>query len=48
MFYTDQIGADTAVVGEDAEVDIKGNSKFGQNMKTGEAVADLAKSKLLS
>ncbi|PWA46873.1 pre-mRNA-splicing factor ATP-dependent RNA helicase DEAH7 [Artemisia annua] len=28
------IGADTAVVGEDGDVDLKGDAKFGQHMKT--------------
>ena len=45
---TEQIGADTAVVGEDGEVDFKGDAKFGQHMKTGEPVSDFAKSKSLS
>ncbi|PWA80476.1 hypothetical protein CTI12_AA197110 [Artemisia annua] len=31
--YTEQIGADTAIVGEDGEVDFKGDAKFGQHMK---------------
>ncbi|GJU96835.1 hypothetical protein Tco_1321591 [Tanacetum coccineum] len=44
----EQIGANTAVVGEDGEVDSKGDAKFGQHMKTGESVSDFAKSKSLS
>ncbi|PWA98815.1 hypothetical protein CTI12_AA011450 [Artemisia annua] len=43
-----QIGADTAVVGEDGEVDFKGDAKFVQHMKTDEAVSEFAKSKSLS
>ncbi|GKC21439.1 hypothetical protein Tco_1023589 [Tanacetum coccineum] len=31
-----KIGANTAVVGEDGEVDSEGDAKFGQHMKTGE------------
>ncbi|GJR41236.1 hypothetical protein Tco_1216920, partial [Tanacetum coccineum] len=34
----EQIGANTAVVGEDGEVDSEGDAKFGQHMKTGESV----------
>ncbi|KAJ6790770.1 pre-mRNA-splicing factor ATP-dependent RNA helicase DEAH7 [Iris pallida] len=45
----EQIDADTAVVGEDGEVDFKEEAKFAQHMKVkGEAVSDFAKSKSLS
>ncbi|KAL7605422.1 hypothetical protein Lser_V15G14609 [Lactuca serriola] len=44
----EQIDADTAVVGEDGEVDFKEEAKFGKHMKKGEAVSDFAKSKSLS
>ncbi|GKA00231.1 pre-mRNA-splicing factor ATP-dependent RNA helicase DEAH7 [Tanacetum coccineum] len=43
----EQIDADTAVVGEDGEVDFKGEAKF-QHLTKGEAVSDFAKSKSLS
>lgn len=43
-----QIDADTAVVGEDGEVDFKEDSKFAQHLKKGEAVSDFAKTKSLS
>ncbi|GKC91692.1 pre-mRNA-splicing factor ATP-dependent RNA helicase DEAH7, partial [Tanacetum coccineum] len=42
------IDADTAVVGEDGEVDFKGEAKFQQHLTKGEAVSDFAKSKSLS
>ncbi|PWA36251.1 pre-mRNA-splicing factor ATP-dependent RNA helicase DEAH7 [Artemisia annua] len=35
-FMRNEIGADTAVVGEDGKIDLKGDAKFGQHMKTGE------------
>nr|GEU75868.1 pre-mRNA-splicing factor ATP-dependent RNA helicase DEAH7 [Tanacetum cinerariifolium] len=44
----EQIDADTAVVGEDGEVDLKGEAKFQQHLTKGEAVSDFAKSKSLS
>lgn len=44
----EQIDADTAVVGEDGEVDFKGDAKFAAHLKKGEAVSDFAKSKSLS
>ncbi|KAL4587030.1 hypothetical protein LXL04_011679 [Taraxacum kok-saghyz] len=44
----EQIDADTAVVGEDGEVDFKEEAKFGKHMMKGEAVSDFAKSKSLS
>ncbi|KVH97857.1 DNA/RNA helicase, DEAD/DEAH box type, N-terminal [Cynara cardunculus var. scolymus] len=44
----EQIDADTAVVGEDGEVDFKEDAKFAQHLKKGEAVSDFAKSKSLS
>lgn len=45
----EQIDADTAVVGEEGEVDFKEDAKFAQHMKVkGEAVSDFAKSKSLS
>nr|GEZ78978.1 pre-mRNA-splicing factor ATP-dependent RNA helicase DEAH7-like [Tanacetum cinerariifolium] len=43
-----QIDADTEVVGEDGEVDFKGEAKFQQHLTNGEAVSDFAKSKSLS
>ncbi|XP_077216687.1 RNA helicase family protein isoform X2 [Tasmannia lanceolata] len=44
----EQIDADTAVVGEEGEVDFKEEAKFAQHMKEkGEAVSDFAKSKSL-
>ncbi|GJV67697.1 putative RNA-directed DNA polymerase [Tanacetum coccineum] len=43
----EQIDADTAVVGEDGEVDFKGETKF-QHLTKGEAVSDFAKSKSLT
>ncbi|XP_042519990.1 pre-mRNA-splicing factor ATP-dependent RNA helicase DEAH7 [Macadamia integrifolia] len=45
----EQIDADTAVVGEEGEVDFKEEAKFAQHMKEkGEAVSDFAKSKTLA
>ncbi|XP_010248953.1 PREDICTED: pre-mRNA-splicing factor ATP-dependent RNA helicase DEAH7 [Nelumbo nucifera] len=45
----EQIDADTALVGEEGEVDFKEDAKFAQHMKEkGEAVSDFAKSKSLS
>ncbi|XAR60206.1 RNA helicase [Bertholletia excelsa] len=40
----EQIDADTAVVGEEGEVDFKEDAKFAQHLKKGEAVSDFAKS----
>lgn len=44
----EQIDADTAVVGEEGEVDFKEEAKFAQHLKKGEAVSDFAKSKTLA
>ncbi|KAG9144614.1 hypothetical protein Leryth_010816 [Lithospermum erythrorhizon] len=45
----EQIDADTAVVGEEGEVDFKNDAKFSQHLKKGgEAVSDFAKSKTLA
>ncbi|CAL0322117.1 unnamed protein product [Lupinus luteus] len=44
----EQIDADTAVVGEDGEIDFKEEAKFSQHLKKGEAVSDFAKSKSIS
>ncbi|WOL06217.1 pre-mRNA-splicing factor ATP-dependent RNA helicase DEAH7 [Canna indica] len=45
----EQIDADTAVVGEEGEVDFKEDAKFARHMKEkGEAVSEFAKSKSLS
>ncbi|XP_068656092.1 pre-mRNA-splicing factor ATP-dependent RNA helicase DEAH7 [Aristolochia californica] len=45
----EQVDADTAVVGEQGEIDFKEDAKFAQHMKEkGEAVSDFAKSKSLS
>ncbi|KAK7261573.1 hypothetical protein RIF29_27887 [Crotalaria pallida] len=44
----EQIDADTAVVGEDGEIDFKEEAKFSQHLKKGEAVSDFAKSKTMS
>ncbi|KAK9267827.1 hypothetical protein L1049_010263 [Liquidambar formosana] len=44
----EQIDADTAVVGEEGEVDFKEDAKFSQHLKKGEAVSDFAKSKTLA
>lgn len=43
-----QIDADTAVIGDDGEVDFKGEAKFAQHMKKGEAVSDFAMSKTMA
>jgi pre-mRNA-splicing factor ATP-dependent RNA helicase DHX38/PRP16 len=43
-----QIDADTAVVGDDGEVDFKGEAKFAQHMKKGEAVSEFAMSKTMA
>lgn len=43
------VDADTAVVGEEGEVDFKEEAKFAQHMKEkGEAVSDFARMKTLS
>ncbi|KAL1199104.1 Pre-mRNA-splicing factor ATP-dependent RNA helicase DEAH7 [Cardamine amara subsp. amara] len=44
----EQIDADTAVVGEEGEVDFKGEAKFAQHMKKGEAVSEFAMSKTMA
>ncbi|KAL1803612.1 hypothetical protein ACET3Z_032259 [Daucus carota] len=44
----EQVDADTAVVGDDGEVDFKEDAKFAQHLKKDEAVSDFAKSKTLS
>ncbi|KAG7602064.1 Pre-mRNA-splicing factor ATP-dependent RNA helicase DEAH7 [Arabidopsis thaliana] len=44
----EQIDADTAVVGDDGEVDFKGEAKFAQHMKKGEAVSEFAMSKTMA
>ncbi|KAG1326825.1 pre-mRNA-splicing factor ATP-dependent RNA helicase DEAH7 [Cocos nucifera] len=45
----EQIDADTAVVGDEGEVDFKEDAKFAQHMKSkGEAVSDFARSKSIS
>ncbi|KAL5721851.1 RNA helicase [Ranunculus cassubicifolius] len=45
----EQVDADTAVVGDEGEVDFKEEAKFGKHMKDkGEAVSDFAKNKTLS
>lgn len=45
----EQVDADTAVVGEDGEVDFKEEAKFAQHMREkGEAVSDFARTKTLS
>nr|KYP58462.1 Pre-mRNA-splicing factor ATP-dependent RNA helicase PRP16 [Cajanus cajan] len=44
----EQIDADTAVVGEDGEIDFKEEAKFSQHLKKGEAVSDFAKSKSIA
>uniref|UniRef100_A0A1D1Y1U1 RNA helicase n=1 Tax=Anthurium amnicola TaxID=1678845 RepID=A0A1D1Y1U1_9ARAE len=45
----EQIDADTAVVGEEGEVNFKEDAKFAEHMKDrGEAVSDFAKSKSIS
>lgn len=43
-----QIDADTAVIGDDGEVDFKGEAKFAQHMKKEEAVSDFAMSKTMA
>lgn len=44
-----QIDADTAVVGEEGEVDFKEDAKFAHHLKEkGEAVSDFAKSKSIT
>nr|CAN71460.1 hypothetical protein VITISV_033508 [Vitis vinifera] len=44
----EQIDADTAVVGEEGEVDFKEDAKFAQHLKKDEAVSEFAKSKTLA
>ncbi|XP_065869964.1 pre-mRNA-splicing factor ATP-dependent RNA helicase DEAH7-like [Euphorbia lathyris] len=44
----EQVDADTAVVGEEGEVDFKEDAKFSQHLKKEEAVSDFAKSKTLA
>ncbi|KAI3452603.1 hypothetical protein Pfo_009267 [Paulownia fortunei] len=44
----EQIDADTAVVGEEGEIDFKEDAKFAQHLQKGEAVSDFAKSKTLA
>lgn len=44
----EQVDADTAVVGEQGEVDFKEEAKFAQHLKENEAVSDFAKSKSIS
>ncbi|KAK6149642.1 hypothetical protein DH2020_017167 [Rehmannia glutinosa] len=44
----EQVDADTAVVGEEGEIDFKEDAKFAQHLKKGEAVSDFAKSKTLA
>ncbi|KAJ7957590.1 Pre-mRNA-splicing factor ATP-dependent RNA helicase [Quillaja saponaria] len=44
----EQIDADTAVVGEQGEIDFKEEAKFAQHLKKGEAVSDFAKSKSIA
>ncbi|KAG2706661.1 hypothetical protein I3843_05G102300 [Carya illinoinensis] len=44
----EQIDADTAVVGEEGEIDFKEDAKFAQHLKKGEAVSEFAKSKTLA
>lgn len=48
MYFQCQIDADTAVVGEEGEIDFKEDAKFAQHLKKGEAVSDFAMSKSLS
>ncbi|XP_027088374.1 pre-mRNA-splicing factor ATP-dependent RNA helicase DEAH7 isoform X1 [Coffea arabica] len=45
---SEQIDADTAVVGEEGEVDFKEDARFAQHLKKGEAVSDFAKSKTMA
>lgn len=44
----EQVDADTAVVGEEGEVDFKEDAKFATHLKKDEAVSDFAKSKTLA
>ncbi|KAI4340648.1 hypothetical protein MLD38_025461 [Melastoma candidum] len=44
----EQIDADTALVGEDGEVDFKEEAKFARHLKKDEAVSDFAKSKTIA
>ncbi|KAL3636460.1 hypothetical protein CASFOL_021007 [Castilleja foliolosa] len=44
----EQIDADTAVVGEQGEIDYKEDAKFAQHLKKDEAVSDFAKTKTLA
>ncbi|KAL8052410.1 hypothetical protein ABFX02_05G002500 [Erythranthe guttata] len=44
----EQIDADTAVVGDEGEVDFKEEAKFAQHLKKDEASSDFAKSKTLA
>ncbi|KAK4856540.1 hypothetical protein QYF36_018544 [Acer negundo] len=44
----EQVDVDTAVVGDDGEIDFKEDAQFSQHMKKGEAVSDFAKSKTLA
>lgn len=44
----EQIDADTAVVGDEGEVDFKNEAKFAQHMKKGEAVSEFAMSKTMA
>ncbi|PIN05604.1 mRNA splicing factor ATP-dependent RNA helicase [Handroanthus impetiginosus] len=44
----EQIDADTAVVGEQGEVDFKEEAKFAQHLKKGDAVSDFAKTKSMA
>lgn len=43
-----KIDADTAVLGEQDEVDFKKDAKFAQHLKKDEAVSNFAKSKTIS
>uniref|UniRef100_A0A1J3JE29 RNA helicase n=1 Tax=Noccaea caerulescens TaxID=107243 RepID=A0A1J3JE29_NOCCA len=44
----EQIDADTAEVGDEGEVDFKGEAKFAQHMKKGEAVSEFSMSKTMA
>ncbi|CAH2072885.1 unnamed protein product [Thlaspi arvense] len=44
----EQVDADTAVVGDEGEIDFKGEAKFAQHMKKGEAVSEFAMSKTMA
>lgn len=44
----EQIDADTAVVGEQGEIDFKEDAKFAQHLKKEEAVSDFARSKSIA